>query len=180
MKPWAAISRCLALGVPALLVASCAVWFVPESSSRGHVFDDAVRGVTQFDEEYARRRVDELLRRRFPVGTALDEVVGHIEDAGGICSRPERLATYAEVESTICAYASDTYFAWAYMGMGRPTYQLAKNEWTVLVGHSNGVIQEYVVKGGLDLIYLNREEYMEGLDQQRAEENATPRTSQEN
>lgn len=153
-----------------LSLSACAIWFVPESRSRGHIFDDAVRGIVQLDERDARRRLDFVIHERFPPGTPLADVTGHIEGAGGACTSPDRTGTKPGRESTICTYESDNYFAWAFMGMGDPSYVLAENRWTVFIVHSDGSVRRYVVESEAVLTHLSRDDYLEGLDRQRADE----------
>lgn len=153
-----------------LALTACATWFVPESQSRGHIFDDASRGIRQLDALEIRQWLDLIIHERFPPGTPLADVIGHIEGVGGACRRPDRVGTKPGQESTICTYESDNYFARAFMGMGEPTYVLAENKWTIFIGHSGGAVQRYVVQSEAVLNYLGRDDYLEGLDRQRAEE----------
>lgn len=153
-----------------LSLSACALWFVPESRSRGHVFDDAARGMDQVNGEGARWRLDRLIHQRFPPGTPIGEVIGHIENAGGVCSTPDRAGSKPGYEATICTYAHTNYYATAVMGMGRPFYRMAENEWTVFIVHADGVVQRYVVEGEAAMTHLSREDYLEGLDRQREEE----------
>lgn len=153
-----------------LALPACAIWFVPESRSRGHIFDDAVRGIVQLDERDARRRLDLVIHQRFPPGTPLADVTEHIEGVGGACTGPDRIGTKPGQESTVCTYESDNYFARAFMGMGEPSYLLAENRWTVFIVHSDGSVRRYVVESEAVLTHLSRNDYLERLDRQRADE----------
>lgn len=62
--------HCIALG-GILLTTACAIWFVPESRDRGHIFDDASRGAPQGGVDDGQRRLDIAIRREFPSGTPL-------------------------------------------------------------------------------------------------------------
>lgn len=161
-----------------LSLSACAIWFVPESRSRGHIFDEASRGIAQLDEQEIRQWLDLLIHERFPPGTPLADVTGYIEGVGGACSSPDRTRTKPGRESTICIYESDNYFARAFMGMGEPSYILAENKWTVFVVHSGGAVLRYVVQSEADLNHLSRDDYLEGLDRQRAEEELARATDQ--
>ena len=154
----------------ALALPACALWFVPESRSRGHIFDDASRGIAQLDAQEIRQWLDLIIHERFPPGTSLTDLVGHIEGVGGACRSPDRAGTKPGQESTICTYESDNYFARAFMGLGEPSYILAENKWTIFIVHSGGAVRRYVVESEAVLKHLGRDEYHEGLDRQRAEE----------
>lgn len=153
-----------------LALSACAIWFVPESRNRGHIFDEASRGITQLDALEIRQSLDLIIHERFPAGTSLADVVGHIEGLGGACRSPDRIATKPGQESTICTYESDNYFARAFMGMGEPSYILAENQWTIFIVHSSGAVQRYVVQSEAVLNHLSRDEYLEGLERQREQE----------
>ena len=56
------------------------------------------------------------------------------------------------------------------MGMGEPSYLLAENRWTVFNVHSGDAVERYVIESEVMLNHLSRDDYLEGLDRQRAEE----------
>lgn len=153
-----------------LIVSGCALWFVPESQSRGHIFDDASRTDNQNDEKYVQRELARLIHERFPPGTSLDDVTGHIQSISGACTSPDRNGTKPGQESTTCTYESENYFAWAFMGMGEPSYVLAEHDWTVFIVHSGGTVEQYVIQSEIVRNGLSRDDYLEGLAHQRAEE----------
>ena len=153
-----------------LALTACALWFVPESRSRGHIFDEAVRGFSQMDGEDGRRQLDRVIHQTFPPGTPLIDVIGHIEDAGGVCMRPVMSEVKPDHGTTVCSYGSTHYFARAIMGIGQPTYLRAQNRWTVSIRHSDGMITGYFVENQATVSHLDRENYMDGLDRQRSEE----------
>lgn len=163
--------QCIALaGV--LLTTACAIWFVPESRDRGHIFDDASRGAPQGGDNDGERRLDIAIRREFPPGTPLVELIRHIEDAGGTCADALQSVEQPNRQMTVCDYESITYFAFAFMGLGEPSLHQGDNTWTVTIFRSNGLIDGYEVKGLTLTTQLSREEYLERLARQREEENA--------
>ncbi len=163
-----------------LFTAACALWFVPESRSRGHIFDEAVRGVTQLDGHEGGQFVDRVIRQTFPLGTPLINVIGHIEDAGGICHETTRSEVKPGHAATTCNYESTNYFAQAYMGMGEPTYVRAENEWMISIRHFDGVTTGYLVESRATFDYPNREDYLDGIDRQQAAADRFRQTDVEN
>lgn len=170
MQRWTTIARVSGLALALLLLAGCALWFVPESRSRGNIFDDAVRGLSLLSERHSRERLDLVIHQRFPPGTPLADLIGHIESAGGVCSMQERVRIKPGVGSTICTFANSNYFATALMGMGEPYYRLAEHTWTVIVVHAGGAVQSYEIENEVVLHVLSRDDYFDGLNRQRAEE----------
>lgn len=156
---------------------ACAVWFVPESRSRGHIFDEASRGTIQFGADDGQRRLDIIIKRDFPPGTPLANLIRHVEEAGGTCSGAIKNFGDPDLKMTVCRYESFTYFAFAFMGLGEPSLHEGDNTWTVAIFHSDGLIDGYDVRGRTLLTNISREEYMERLARQRADEEAQSETS---
>lgn len=173
-----AVFRSIVLG-SVLLSTACAIWFVPESRSRGHIFDESSRGHVQFGHGDGVRRLSILINRQFPPGTLLSDLLRHIEDAGGSCSEKASSMADTAPRLTICTYENTNYFAFAYMGMGEPTLKLSRNNWTVFISHTDGVIDGHRLDGLTTTGNISREDYMEGLDRQRAEEEEMQRSNTE-
>ena len=162
----------LTAAAAASLLSSCALWFVPESSSRGHIFDEAVRGRTQLDGQHGVEMLEVVIRNHFPPGTSADDVIGHIMAAGGICKSPEEPGEASGGrEMTICTYSDSHYYATAPMGMGEVYYRLAENDWTVVIFHADDAVQRYDIENQAVMHILSREDYYVGLRRQRDEEN---------
>ena len=158
--------------VTVMFSAACAVWFVPESRSRGHIFDEAIRGHVQFSEDDGQRNLDRIIRREFPPGTPLAELIRHIDRAGGTCSAPIGRVAEADLETTVCRYEGTNYYAFAFMSLGEPSFHEGRNTFRVSIFHADGLIDSYDVSGRTLVTYLSREEYMERIARQRAEDEA--------
>lgn len=155
-----------------LLTTACADWYAPESRSRGHIFDEASRGAPQFGVDDGERRLDIIIKREFPPGTPLANLIRHVEEAGGICSAAIMNVVDPDLKMTVCRYESITYFTFAFMGLGEPSLHEGTNTWTVAIFHSDGLIDGYDVRGRSLQTNISREEYMERLARQRADEKA--------
>ncbi len=171
MRGLRSAAHCIALGC-ILLTTACAVWFVPESRDRGHIFDDASRGAPQGGVNDGQRRLDIAIRREFPPGTHLADLIRHIEDAGGICTGALQSVDNPSRQMTVCRYESITYFAFAFMSLGEPSLHQGDNTWTLAIFHSNGLIDRYDVRGLTHTTQLSKEEYLERLARQMEEEEA--------
>lgn len=153
-----------------LLFAACATLFVPQSRSRGHIFDESSRGNPQVDSEDGVRRLSFQINNRFPLGSPLIDLLRHVEGAGGSCFDEPRGVVGIAPRSTTCTYENTNYFAHAYMGLGEPTLQFSRNSWTVVISHTDGAIDGYQLDGFSAISYISPEDYAEGLERQRAEE----------
>ena len=157
--------------IAALLVTSaCAGWFIPESRNRGDIFDAASRDVIPFDPMDVRLRLDALLHEAFPPGSAVTGVTQHVVDAGGGCAPSSRGWATPGFERTICAYQREIYFAKEIFFLDEPVFWRTRNDWTVNIAHADGLVGWYVVEGQATTERLGHEDYLEGLDRQRAEE----------
>lgn len=180
MERWTISSRTIVLGIVLMSMVGCALWFVPESRGRGHIFDEATREGIQGRTQGELGNLDRVIHQTFPLGTPVVDVVEHIKGAGGVCIGPTGGEVTPGQGATTCTYGSTNYFARAYMGMGEPTFLRAQNEWTVLIHHSDGVTTEYVVENKADFEFLSREDYMEGVDRQGEQEEELQRKNTEN
>ena len=169
--------RFIVLGIAAHS-AACAYWFVPQSQSRGHIFDEASRGGPQGGINDGQLRLEIVIDREFPPGTPVPELIDHIETAGGTCSPAIFSETDPSVGSTACTYESISYFPFAFMALGEPSFHEGHNRWIVGIAHTDGIIDGYRIRGTTITNYLNREEYMERLALQRQQE-AQPHLKQE-
>lgn len=124
--------RSAVLGI-VLIFAACATWFVPQSRSRGHIFDESSRGAPQGGVNDGQRRLDIAIRREFPSGTPLVDLIRHIENAGGDCADALQSVVEPNEQVTVCGYESITYFAFAFMGLGEPSLHQGDNTWTVTI-----------------------------------------------
>lgn len=164
-----ALFRSIALGT-VLLSTACAVWFVPQSRSRGHLFDEVSRGAPQFGPGVVQQVLDFRLRRDFPPGTPLSELMPHIEGADVTCSGAIEDRADPGRKITVCRYESLAYQAFAFMGMGEPLLFVADNRVTLAIFHSVGLIDDYDIMESTTFTDLEREEYRERLARQREEE----------
>lgn len=164
-----AVIRCAALAA-ALALSACAHWFAPESAKRGEIFDAASRGVIPLDLTDVRQRLDDRIRQAFPPGTQLADVTRHIVDAGGVCSNSTREWAKPGYERTVCSYRREIYFARQIVFMGEPAFWLTRNDWTVDIAHRDDLVGWYVVEGQAPVDQLSRDDYLAGLERQRAEE----------
>lgn len=162
-----------------LLTTACAYWFVPESRSRGHIFDEASRGAAQFGTDDGQRRLDIIIRREFPPETPVAELIQHIEGAGGDCSPKADDAVDPGLARILCTYDSVTYFPFAFFGMGEPSFHEGLNSWAVFISHSGGMIKGYEIDGITTMRQISREDYMEGVSRQRAEEELQQENAEE-
>ena len=153
-----------------LLTTACAIWFVPQSRSRGHIFDEATREGVQGRTMGDKGNLDRVIHQRFPLGSPVGDVVEHIEGAGGDCLEPTGGEVVPDQKTTACTYESTNYYARAYWGMGEPTFLHAENDWTILIQHSSGVTTGYVVDNDASIKFLSRKEYMEGIEHQTMQE----------
>ena len=163
----------------ALALSACATWFVPESRSRGDIFDAASRDVIPLDEMDVRRRLDALLLQAGPPGSAVADVEQHIVGAGGDCAPSNQGWAKPGFERTVCAYRRDIYFAKELVFLDDPAYWLTRNVWTVNIAHADGVVGWYVLEGQAMTERLDREDYLEKLGRQRALEEADQQTTNE-
>ena len=162
--------RILAL-TAALALSACTSWFWPVSQSRGHLFDEAGREVAMIGDGVGQQILDNRLRREFPPGTPLSDLMPHIVGADVTCSSPIDDPSVPHRRETQCRYESRTYHAWAFMDLGDPFATVADIDWTLSILHSDGLVESYEVTGTTTLTSLERTEYLEGLARQREEEN---------
>ena len=163
--------RFVVLGI-IILSTACATWFVPESRSRGHIFDEAIRGHIQFSEDDGQRNLNRIIRRDFPSGTPVADLIQHINRAGGICSAPIGPLAEADIRTTVCTYEDVNYFAFAYMNLGEPSFREGHNTFRVSIFHADGLIGSYDIIGQTLVTFLSREEYMERIARQRVDDEA--------
>lgn len=169
MERFGAGFRILSL-TTALALSACTSWFWPVSRSRGHLFDEASREVAMIGDGGGRQILDFRLRREFPPGTPMSELMPHIEGADVTCSGPIEDPSIPERQVTVCRYESRSYHAWAFMDLGDAMASVADIDWTLSIAHSDGLVGDYEIAGRTTFTNLGREEYLEGLARQREEE----------
>ena len=118
-----------------------------------------------------RQALDYRLRRNFPPGTPVTELMPHIEGADVTCFEPVEDPIVPDRRVTMCRYKSQSYHAWAFMDLGDAMASVADIDWTLSIMHSYGLVEDYAIAGTTAFTGLEREEYLEGLSRQREDEN---------
>lgn len=117
-----------------------------------------------------RQVLDYRLRRQYPPGTPVSELMPHIQGADVTCSGAIEAPSASDRHVTVCKYDSRTYHAWAMMDLGDAMVSVADIDWTLSIVHSDGLVEDYEITGTTTFTHPEREEYLEGLARQREEE----------
>lgn len=157
--------RAIVLGL-AMLSMACTSWFWPESRSRGHLFDEFTRERSWIDGGHRRRLIEAYLRRQFPPGTPLADVMPHIEGADVTCLEPIEDQSTGGRRATACNYNSRNYFV-VTIAPGAEVLTVADIDWTLRIVHANGRVEDYAITGSEVFEDLMLEDYRDSVYRQR-------------
>ena len=162
-------SRVLALAA-ALALSACTSWFWPESRSRGHLFDEFTRERAWVDGDFRRAAFESHLRREFPAGTPLAEVLPHIQGAGVTCTETVEDESANGRRTMVCNYESRSYFIGSITALSGHYFSAVDIHWILRVIHANGRVEDYAIKGTEAFHSPTAEDYQNGVYRQREQE----------
>ncbi len=150
-----------------LTVAGC-ISFIGQSTGVHNIFHDATRRPIPFWEEESQLRMEQILARDFPTGTAAAEFVDHVIGAGGECLDEGAVESVQYADTYVCTYESYSYSELRKIGievLDEYFYQ-----WLITVLSKDGVVLSYNTNVNISITRLERSEYIERLDAQIAAE----------
>lgn len=151
----------------AVLLSACTSWYWPESRSRGHLFDEFAREGAWLDGGHAREQFEAFLRRNFPPGTSLADVMPRIEGADVTCLEVIEDQSTGSRRATTCNYKSRSYIVMQVSRFGGAFLCIADIDWTLRIVHENGRVEDYAVTGSEVMLDFEPEEFRDGVYRQR-------------
>ena len=160
-------SRRHVVAVALLTVAGC-ISFIGQSTGVHNIFHEATRRPIPFWEEESRLRMEQILDRDLPVGTAAANFVDYVTGVGGECLYEGAAESVQYADTYLCTYESYSYSELRKIGievLDEYFYQ-----WLITVLSKDGVVLSYNTNVNISITRLERSEYIERLDAQIAAE----------
>ncbi len=154
----------------ALLVGAGCAPYVDGSSAINSIFDDATRLPTTYLDSDSEWRLELLLERDFPAGTATAKLVDYVIGAGGECMENGISDSAEDVEIHVCTHES---FSYGLFGISNAVaYYEVFNKWILFMRSIDESISHIDARIQVEVNRLEESEYEERLESQNASESS--------